>query len=428
MKILHISHSDLGGGASRAAYRIHHALIDAGLMSRMWVQRKLSDDWMVRGRHGRGQSAIVSARGTLGTYATYLQHTTNVSLYSFNMLPSRWAQAINSSDADVINLHWISAEMMSVEDIGRIRKPLVWTLHDMWAFCGAEHYSPDGPEARWRHGYNAANRAAGDRGLDMDRWTWQRKRKAWRNAMHIVCPSNWLAKCARDSILMHEWSVSAIPYTLDINVFKPQDRDFCRAALNLPADRRIVLFGAIGGSQDLRKGYDLLLAALRHLAAWDPAQEILCTIFGESEPHPSSGLPVPTRWMGFLHDDVALALLYGAADVMVVPSRQESLGQTGSEAQACGCPVVAFGSTGLRDVVQHLATGYLAEPFDAEDLARGIAYILEDDARRIELGKTARERAVRLWSASAVVPQYLKVYRAAIDSLSCNKVDQRARA
>jgi glycosyltransferase involved in cell wall biosynthesis len=330
------------------------------------------------------------------------------------MLPSRWARAIDSSDADVVNLHWISAEMMSVEDIGRIDKPLVWTLHDMWAFCGAEHYSPDGPQARWRHGYDAANRPAGDRGLDMDRWTWKRKRKAWRNAMHIVCPSNWLARCARESALMHEWSVSAIPNTLDLNVFKPQDRGFCRAALNLPADRRIVLFGAIGGGQDPRKGYDLLLEALRHLAARDEAQVILCTIFGESEPHPSPGLPVPTRWMGFLHDDVVLALLYGAADVMVVPSRQENLVQTGTEAQACGCPVVAFDGAGIRDVVQHLETGYLAEPFDAADLASGIAYILENGARRLKLGKAARERALRLWSPSVVVPQYLEVYLAAI--------------
>jgi glycosyltransferase involved in cell wall biosynthesis len=342
------------------------------------------------------------------------------------MLPSRWAQAINRSDADVVNLHWISAEMMSIEDIGRIRKPLVWTLHDMWGFGGAEHYASDGSQARWRRGYSTENRPPGTR-LDMDRWTWERKRKSWRHAMHIVCPSNWLAKCARDSILMREWSVCAIPNTLDLEVFKPQDRGFCRAALNLPPDRRIVLFGAIGGGRDPRKGYDLLLAALRWWVAQKRPQDVLCTIFGESEPHPAPELPVPIRWMGFLHDDVALALLYGAADVMIVPSRQENLVQTGTEAQACGCPVVAFDSTGNRDVVQHLTTGYLAEPFQVEDLAQGIGYVLADDARRIELGSAARERAERLWSPSTVLPQYLKIYRAAIDARSCNKSGARSK-
>jgi glycosyltransferase involved in cell wall biosynthesis len=429
MKILHISYSDSGGGAARAAYRIHRALIDAGLVSRMWVQRKLSDDWTVEGRHGPGHRVIVSARGVLGAYPASFLPTTSTAPHSFNMLPSRWAQAINRSDADVVNLHWVNAEMMSIEDIGRIRKPLVWTLHDMWAFCGGEHLASDGPEVRWRHGYNSADGPVRYRGVDMDRWTWERKRRAWRKPMHIVCPSNWLARCARDSTLMHEWSVSAVPHTLDLGVFKPQDRGFCRAALNLPADRRIVLFGANACRDDPNKGYDLLLGGLRHLAAASArAQQILCVIFGQSEPYPPSELPVSTRWMGFLHDDVTLALLYASADVMVVPSRQENFVQTGMEAQACGCPVVAFDSTGNRDVVQHLATGYLAKPFEVEDLARGIAYVLGDHARGIELGNAARERAERLWSPSTVIPQYLKVYWAAIDARNCNKSgDQKPR-
>jgi hypothetical protein len=87
---------------------------------------------------------------------------------------------------------------------------------------------------------------------------------------------------------------------LDVDIFKPLDRGFCRAALNLPLDRRIVLFGAIGGSKDLRKGYDLLLGAFRHWAARKGTREILCAIFGQNEPHPSPELPVTTRWMGFL--------------------------------------------------------------------------------------------------------------------------------
>jgi glycosyltransferase involved in cell wall biosynthesis len=427
MKILHISFSDLYGGAAKAGYRLHRALIEAGLMSRMWVQHKVSDDWTVKGREGKAQRVIVPARKNLGAYAASLQRTPSAALHSVSMLPSRWAQAINRSDADVVNLHWVNSEMMSVEDIGRIRKPLVWTLHDMWAFCGAEHWAPDGPEARWRRGYDAANRAVEHRGMDVDRWTWERKRKAWRKAMHIVCPSNWLARCARDSALMHEWSVSGIPNTLKVNVFKPYDRGFCRTALNLPPDRRIVLFGAIAGSEEPRKGYDLLLAGLRHWAARQQACDILCTIFGESEPHPAPELPVTTRWMGFLHDDVTLALLYGAADVMIVPSRRENLVQTGVEAQACGCPVVAFDSTGLRDVVQHLTTGYLVEPFHVEGLVDGISYILEDDAKRIDMGRAARERAVRLWSPSVVVPQYLKIYQAAVASHSWHRFSHQSR-
>jgi hypothetical protein len=214
MKILHISLSDLYGDAARAGYRLHRALIEAGLMSRMWVQHKVSDDWTVKGREGKAQRVIVPARKNLGAYAASLQGRPSAALHSVSMLPSRWAQAINRSDDDVVNLHWVNSEMMSVEDIGRIRKPLVRTLHDMWAFCGAEHYATDGPEARWRRGYNAANRPARHSCMDVDRWTRERKRRAWRKPMHSVCPSNWLARCAGESALMHEWSVSTIPHTL----------------------------------------------------------------------------------------------------------------------------------------------------------------------------------------------------------------------
>ena len=101
---------------------------------------------------------------------------------------------INSSDADVVNLHWVQAEMLSIADISRIAKPLVWTLHDMWAFSGAEHCAWDN---RWRDGYRRNNRPKHERGFDLNRWAWQRKRKYWRRPMQIVCPSQWLADCGR---------------------------------------------------------------------------------------------------------------------------------------------------------------------------------------------------------------------------------------
>jgi len=102
--------------------------------------------------------------------------------------------------------------------------------------------------------------------------------------------------------------------------------------------------------------------------------------------------------------------------VMVVPSRQENLPQSGTEAQACGCPVVAYNCTGLPDVVAHQATGYLAEPYDYEDLAKGIRWVLEDRERHSRLRAEARKRALQLWSPESVVSRYMKVYEAAIES------------
>ena len=142
--------------------------------------------------------------------------------------------------------------------------------------------------------------------------------------------------------------------------------------------------------------------------------DVHCVIFGQSEPESPPCLGLPIHWLGHLNDDITLSLLYSAVDVTVVSSRQENLPQTATEAQACGCPVVAFNTTGLTDVVEHKHTGYLAEAFSVNDLAKGILWVLADKDRHAKLSFQARQRAVSLWSDEVVVPQYMEVYKRAI--------------
>jgi glycosyltransferase involved in cell wall biosynthesis len=406
-----ISGSDTVGGASRAAYRLFCALRDTGDMARMTVADKRSDDWRITGPDGAGQKAACLLRPKIGGRFVRLQKTANPNPHSANILPSGRARAVNRSDTDIVNLHWIGGEMMSIEDIGRIRKPVVWTLHDMWPFCGAEHYSDREEGARWRSGYARGNRPDGSGGFDIDRHTWRRKRRAWTAPMHIVAPSRWLSDCVRQSELMRDWPVSVVPNVLDTSVFKPLDRGYCRDVLNLPQDKHIILFGALGGGRDVRKGYDLLLGALSCLDC--PRQDILCLVFGQGKPEQPAAIPFPVRWMGHIGDDATLALLYNAATVMITPSRQENLPQSATEAHACACPVGAFRCTGMPDVVDHKVTGYLAEPYDTRDLANGIAWMLADSGRLAALGAAARHKAQRRWSAGAVLPAYRAVFEAA---------------
>ncbi|MEW6132017.1 MAG: glycosyltransferase [Pseudomonadota bacterium] len=413
LKVQIISYSDIGGGAARAAYRLHRFLSDYGVASQMRVRSRKSDDTAVQGASGRLGRAGNALRPHLGSILGRLQRSTNASWRSGNWLPSAWAEEVDATDADVINLHWVGDETLSIEDIGRIRKPMVWTLHDMWPFCGTEHYASDDMAARWRHGYDRGNRRAGEGGLDIGRLVWLRKKRSWTRPMHVVAPSRWLANCARDSALLRNWPISVVPNPLDIGVFKPAERNAARHALGLPQDKAIILFGAAGGGSDPRKGYDLLQEALELLARDGNMPDVLCVVFGQDAPKNAVRQPFPVRWMGVVHEDAVLASLYGAADVTVVPSRQENLPQTATESQACGTPVVAFNVTGLPDAVQHEVSGYLAEPYSTRDLARGIRWVLEDSARHERLAVAARERALRLWAPEVVVPQYLSIYRSA---------------
>jgi glycosyltransferase involved in cell wall biosynthesis len=369
-----------------------------------------------------GDSTVLVTRKTLAgrvrplaeRAVTRLQRSANTALHSCSLFPGRARRTLELADSDVINLHWTTAGFLSIEQIGKLRPPIVWTLHDMWTFSGAEHLAPDDANARWRLAYSPASRTESDSGVDLNRLTWLRKQRAWKQPFHLVAPSRWLASCAESSSLFGHMQTSVIPIPIDVNRYRPHGQQLAREILSLPPNCDLVLFGALGGVQDRNKGWDLLQPALEVTATRRPGTQAV--VFGQKAPARAGRLGLPVHWMGPFHDDVSLALLYSAVDVVVVPSRQEALGQVGVEAQCCGTPVVAFDTTGLKDVIDHKVTGYLATPFDSIDLAAGIHWLLDDIANRERLSEASRKRATRLWSSDAVAQQYTTVYRSAIES------------
>ncbi len=405
MKVIHFNNSDIHGGAARAAYRIHHALRDTGVDSRMWVNIAATDDWTVQGSNGKWDKALCQIRPQAGALLRKVLRTENPIIHSPAVFPSKWMKRLSTSDVDVAHLHWVQGEMLSVADIGRLRKPVVWTLHDMWAFCGAEHYTE---EFRWREGYRPDNRPAYESGFDLNRWTWARKIKHWQRPLHIVTPSRWLANCVQQSALMRDWPVSVVPNCLDTDRWQPLEKNLARQLLGLPRDVPLLLFGAMGGGNDPRKGFDLLLKALAHLRG--QMQDLELVVFGQLQPKTPPDVGFPIHYTGHLHDDLSLRALYSAADALVIPSRQDNLPNTGVESLACGTPVVAFDVCGLPDIVEHQKTGYLATPFDTEDLARGIQWVIADRSFQQKLRQQSRAYAVNHFSNASVASKYKAVY------------------
>jgi glycosyltransferase involved in cell wall biosynthesis len=328
-------------------------------------------------------------------------------MQSLNILPSGLDWRLSSRRFQLVHLHWVNNELLSIPEIGRIDAPMVWTLHDMWAFCGTEHYMSD-PSAYL--GVVGTRPSAGP--SQLARWNWERKRRWWAGVRPIlVAPSNWLADLVRQSRLLGQCRVEVVPYGLDLNRFSPA------AAASHSGKRSLrVVFGAAGGSQDHRKGFDLLIPAVRRLAAMLPESCLELLVFGEAatpsfDPLPSS---VSLSSAGVIDSEEAMSKLLASADIFVAPSRQDNLPNTVLEATACGVPTVAFRVGGMPDMIEHQVSGYLATPYEAEDLAAGMAWALHDSTRLDRLKQAARAKAEREFGSDRQADRMLAIYDDAI--------------
>jgi len=412
MKVLHISFSDSQGGAAKAAHRIHRALLASGLSSRMWVAHSTSTDWTVSKVSSSFDLVLDLWRRLMARVLNSLAKVTPGIISSPAALNSRLVRQINESSADVVHLHWVHGEMLSVADIGSIKKPVIWTLHDMWAFSGSQHYAQD---FRWVEGYTKGNRALSASGFDIDRWVWSRKRRKW-GPMHVVTPSKWLATSVKGSELMREWPCTVIPNALDTDLWRPVDKAQSRQLLGLPKDAELIIFGAAGDDEDPRKGLDLLKAATLHIQERvNRNRDVHLVILGRLPPEHAENFGLRVHYLGKLSDELSLRCAYSAADVTVIPSRQDNLPNMGAESLSCGTPLVAFDTGGLSDLVHHRKSGYLSKAFEPESLADGMLWVLDQTrAGSSSVPEYSRQLAIESFSFAHVAAKYRASYQSAL--------------
>lgn len=411
MKIAVLSTYDLQGGAAISAYRLHHGLRNHGQDSIMFVQSKSSHDTSVCAESNSWNRQFNQFRPALDRLALYPSSACGT--YSTGLLSNRRALSkIRGFAPDVVHLQWINGGFFSLANVSHLNLPIVWRLPDWWLLTAGCHLPYDCE--RYKQDCAHCPRLGQQKLFDRSAWllNWKRLRINKIRNIKFVAPSYALAADAARSRTLADADIRVIPNGLDLTVFKPLDQTFSRRALNLPLNEKIVLFGAVNGRNDPNKGYSSLLQALARVSA-SGHTPFSCVTFGMEAGLERHG-DVHIRSIGVLCDEQSMNLLYSAADVMVVPSYQESFGQTAIEAMACGTPVVAFKTTGLLDIVDSGHNGYLAEKFDVEDLAHGISSILEHSSPN-ELSAHSRAKVNREFNINSVVGRYMALYEEVIE-------------
>jgi glycosyltransferase involved in cell wall biosynthesis len=403
MKTLQLCSSDISGGAARAAYRLHTGLRKAGIDSYMLVQDKKSDDPYVIGPKTNCQKGIAIVRKGLASLPLSMHRNRKKVPWSYSWFPSNLYKIINDINPDIVNLHWINNGFMNLSNIPKINAPIVWRLPDMWAFTGGCHYAGDCK--KYTEGCGNCPQLGSKRKRDLSYKGFKKKQKIYSKVdLNIVVLCKWMERCVKESILLSDANIARIPNGLDTDMFRPIEKDIARDILNLPKDRKIVLFGAMNSTSNKRKGFKYLKEALEYLS--NKEKDLLLVVFGSSRDKDIENLPFETKFLGRLGDDQTLALAYSSANVFVAPSKEENLANTILESFACGIPCVSFDIGGFPDMIEHKTNGYLAKHFDIKDLANGIQYCINKDS----LGVKGREKVMKEYSLEVQAKRYVEFY------------------
>ncbi len=318
-------------------------------------------------------------------------------------------------NADIIHIHWINQGFLSLTDIKKLialRKPIVWTMHDMWPMTGICHHSWGCKRYQTQCGHCPFLHS--NKESDLSTITWKKKQFMKDSKIQLVAVSSWLASLSKESFLTKDLDVKVIPNVIDTTIFTPKNRNEMRDLHSLPNDKKIIVVGA-ARLNDPIKGFEYLMKAITILSK--KRSDIFLILFGGIKHDASflSKIPIPYKYFGSLNDPSIISQIYSAADVTVVSSHYETFGQTIIEGMACGSPAVSFDNSGQTDIIDHQINGYLAKYKDADDLAAGIEWVIEN-RKTMHLSEACVKKVKENYTEEIVADKYIELYKSLLQN------------
>lgn len=413
-KILSLSTYDISGGAAKAAYRIHSGVRMLGVASTMLVKEKKVNDptvYTIKDYENKIRLHVLWGnlhQKILNKYYNFRwkKYTRREQYFMSDLRSLHIETILNRFEYDVLHLHWINNCFFPLEVLRFVHRPIVWTLHDSWPFCGVCHYTL-GCDNYTRQCGNCPHLHSID-ASDLSYKVWKKKQQYYQDLdLHIVAPSAWMAECAQQSTLFRGLPVSVIPNCIDTNVYQRQEREQAAVYLGKDSGKKYILFGAVNAIHDKIKGFAYLCEALKYMAKQYKMDNVELLVFGADKPLQQLELVLPVSYVGFVNEEKKMVSLYGLSDVTVVPSLTENLSCVIMESLACGTPVVAFNVGGNSDMIEHKINGWLAD--DVYSMAEGIDWFL-NNRKKEKFQQEIVDVVQKRFTIGRVAEQYKKLY------------------
>ena len=395
MNVLHISSSD-SGGAGIAAHRLHHALMESGVDSKMLCLNRHHKDNVYTYNVPLIDRLIshLPIPYRQNKYRSLIQDTN--SSYESTTFPEAIYDISNHpliQEADIINLHWVGGMLNYPKFFRSVKKPIVWTLHDMNPFLGFAHY--EGDRERNSQFAKSENKV---RSLKL-------KAYSQHDNITVVNLCRWMYDYSSNSEAFKNRHHAIIPNSIDTSIFKNYDQISLRTILDLPLNKPVIMF-CCQSLINSRKGFDLLLDAFPGISS-----ECFFLVIGNN-----SGIPdlkkCNIKSLGTVSDEKYMALLYAASDVHVLPSREDNLPNTMLESLCCGTPVISFSNGGMRDIIKYGFNGILVKDQTGKALAEAINNFIATKAKfdRNEIIKIAHAQ----FAPQVQANRYMELYNSIV--------------
>jgi glycosyltransferase involved in cell wall biosynthesis len=389
MKILHINGTSEGGTAN-FAINLHQNLLNKNFKSSIFLpnyKNNLANVYYPKSCFYKLSSIIkIKIVRILNKYLFKIKSTVTLGIFNSYFIK----KLIKKINPQILHLHWLGNEIMSLKDINEIKIPIVVTMHDMWFISPIEHYSEEN-DKKFQHSKLKS--------FFLKKAVYQKKKISKK--INYIFTSEWMKSQGIKSGIIQNSLIYKIGCGIDFQKWKSIDKLKAKKKLNLDINKKYILFSSNGLSR--RKGFDLFVEAIKKLN-----QDVRILI--SSDEAPKNQLKFKYHFFQNLNDTASRSLLYSASDLCIIPSRQEAFGLVCLEAAACNTPSVIPSDTGLTEIIKHKINGFVIKKNNPKEIIEGIEWILKKLNDEENYFKNIRE-TVKHFDIKQITKQHIELYK-----------------